>query len=188
MARVKLDAHERRGIEFRILEHAEQREGRAPARPHVRASVLLGIGDREVEVGDVPALEGLPGDMPEVMLDELAGKVRGAVAEGAVTIAMYYDVFRLLELAPELRQAIARDRAGELGPVIGVLRARAGLSKVALARQIGHHRSTQAAWETGGPTGANIGTLSRAASALGYSAAAIVMVVDEISTRPASVA
>lgn len=182
-----LPAAERRRIDWAILARREEEEGRGPRRPHVRVPAVLTIGDRSFPLGELPAWDELPDRLADRLIDQIAAELRGGIAGGAATITQYLDAYRILAVGQDGIQDIIRrtpEHVDVCGPIVGLLRRRSGMTLTALAAAMDRNRATVAAWEAGRPTKCHIGDVNHAAAAVGYSGAALVMVVDWLDKRP----
>jgi Helix-turn-helix domain len=179
-APIELGDRAGRGVRWAILSHDEAREGRRPLRPHVTVPVTVSIGDRSFSLGDVPRWDELPDRVADKLLDAIAAELRGAIGHGATTITMYLDAFRILAYRDEIREAVRRTPLDidSTGPVVRILRRRAGMTLTALATAMERSRGTVAAWEAGRSTKCHVGDVNRAGRALGYSGSALIMAID----------
>lgn len=178
-----LAERERLGIQYAIAKNVEGREGRRPARPHATMPVTLRLGARELELGDLPALDGLSDELVATLVDALEANLDKVLAATSAEITRWHDVVRLVRtLGPEIAAAVeASPDAEDSGPVVGVLRRHAGMTRTELAKRIGRHRATVAAWESGRSSRLHFGDWSRACEALGWSPSAVILVIDGLA-------
>lgn len=146
-----------------------------------RAELVADV--QELAQRAVGRLDGLTDDDRDAFVDRIAGATRQVVDAIARELHDRRDAARLLDLRGELTHAVGSLQPGAdaVGPVVGVLRRHAGLTRGELAQAIGCGTTTVDRWEAGQPTRCHAGHMVAAANLLGVSPVALYTTVATVA-------
>lgn len=156
------------------------------------ANVRLIVGTDVVHLGGLD-MAAVGADARSRYLSEIAHMARQTVERIAREIEDERQLAALLPMRAEFAQAVSDLPPGAdvAGPVVAILRRRAGLSRAELARAIRRDPVTVARWEAGHPTRCSVADVAKAADRLGVSVVALYGLVADAAgwnrdTRPVS--